>query len=450
MDENVLEKRMERLHIPTGDACNNRCIFCNEYPRKRGSVPTDDLARLQMETYRNNERVIFTHGEPTLNPDLLARIKYAKELGFPYICLVTNGRLLSDKELCHKLVDAGLNDITISLHGHNAEIHDTLTTVKGSFEHSFQAILNFAELRDDYDIDLYLSTVLNKINLPYMYDMLSTFISLDIDKATFKHPRIHGRSLKNFDRVVPALSEMAKAFTDAVEKLSKECPMSIILSLVALFEIPYCLMSGYEMFVQKNEIVLGLDKESTKLTRIESMGNICMRKECSDCVYCAICPGIEVEYIEYFGWNDFKPRREYSPAFQEFLKMPVYVDLRDKIKWQTFPEDEKTNASREIDDSIAVLKSENDLSEDEKANMCFDVGKRYLMLNKPRKALKFLNYTTRHTPTHGGAQLKKAMALIALNKVVPAKRVLRKAERCILDPQSIGELNELKKLLEQV
>ncbi|MEW6202849.1 MAG: radical SAM protein, partial [bacterium] len=413
-------------------------------------VPTDDLVRKQLDTYSNCERVIFTHGEPTLNPDLLERIKYAKKLGFPYICLVTNGRLLSDKELCRKLVEAGLNDITISLHGHIAEIHDTLTTVKGSFEHSFQAVQNFAELRDDYKVDLYISTVLNKINLPYVYDMLSTFISLDIDKATFKHPRIHGRSLKNFDRVVPTLSEIAKAFKDAIDNLSKQHPMSVIISLVTLCGTPYCLMSGYEMFVQRDEIVLGLDKDSTKLTRIESMESICMRKECSECVYITICPGVEVEYIKYFGWDDYKPCEEYSPAFQEFLKMPEYVDLRDKIKWQTFSEDEKANMLREIDDIIAVLRSGNDLSADEKANMCFDVGNKYLMLNKPHKALKFLDYTTKYIPRHRGAQLKKAMALIALNKIVPAKCALREAERCMLDTQSVKELNELKILLEEV
>jgi MoaA/NifB/PqqE/SkfB family radical SAM enzyme len=46
--------------------------------------------------------------------------------GYPKIQTVTNGRMFSYPEFLHRCVDAGLSEITFSINGTNAKIHDAL------------------------------------------------------------------------------------------------------------------------------------------------------------------------------------------------------------------------------------------------------------------------------------------------------------------------------------
>lgn len=65
--------------------------------------------------------------EPTLYHDLPTIIRKGKEAKVPYISLTTNGQLLGSGKvnLC-ELVDCGLNEITISLHGTHKETYENL------------------------------------------------------------------------------------------------------------------------------------------------------------------------------------------------------------------------------------------------------------------------------------------------------------------------------------
>jgi len=42
--------------------------------------------------------------------------------------------MFARKEFCEKVFDAGLDEVTFSLHGHTATIHDYLTATPGSFD----------------------------------------------------------------------------------------------------------------------------------------------------------------------------------------------------------------------------------------------------------------------------------------------------------------------------
>lgn len=74
----------------------------------------------------NIDSILFTGGEPTLNKNLILFVRLAKKLGYKDIGLQTNGRLLSYKNFCIKLMENGINEISISIHGSNKKIHDAM------------------------------------------------------------------------------------------------------------------------------------------------------------------------------------------------------------------------------------------------------------------------------------------------------------------------------------
>jgi radical SAM protein with 4Fe4S-binding SPASM domain len=52
-------------------------------------------------------------GEPLLNPDLPKMIRIAKKVGIPIVRCNTNGTYLSNEEKCRKLLDSGVDILTI-------------------------------------------------------------------------------------------------------------------------------------------------------------------------------------------------------------------------------------------------------------------------------------------------------------------------------------------------
>lgn len=120
--------------FPT-NACNFRCNYCAhslghkamemQYGFDHGTMKleTFQAAADQMAAFPGKAKVLSLtgHGEPLLNRKLPEMIAYAKEKGSASkIEFITNASLLT-RELTHRLVDAGLDCIRISLQGMNAE-----------------------------------------------------------------------------------------------------------------------------------------------------------------------------------------------------------------------------------------------------------------------------------------------------------------------------------------
>lgn len=377
--------RRERLHLPTGDACNNRCVFCMEHPRVKGVTPDRDTALLQLEANRDAGDVIFTAGEPTLNPDLPGLMLRAGELGYAKICLVTNGRRLARREECEKLLDLGLNDICVSIHGPRADVHDAITGAPGSFEQTRAAIMNLSDLRLTRDFAFTLSTVLVKPNLAAFDDMLSVFFSLDADMATFKPPRVFGRSLENFDAVVAPLPAVAAAFKKSVRRFCRLFSTPVMASFVNLSGAPRCLLRGFEMFTGDDEVVLGLPAEGMRPRRIEAMTETAKRAECAKCVHDPVCGGVDVRYIERMGWDAFKPVRTVSAEMKRFESSP-----KPRIRGG----DPGLGAAERAEIAADVARLREEAASGDKlkrAAAACGIASRCLRLNRPRPAL--LHYT---------------------------------------------------------
>ena len=89
--------------------CNFRCPFCHNGDsvlNAQEELNFDDILAYLKTRIGLVDAVVFSGGEPTLEPDLEVKIKKVKELGF-LIKLDTNG---TNPELVKKLLDDGVVD----------------------------------------------------------------------------------------------------------------------------------------------------------------------------------------------------------------------------------------------------------------------------------------------------------------------------------------------------
>lgn len=156
--------------------CNNRCTFCLDSDTHNGEMRAREDVKAQILDGRKKgaTRLILSGGEPTIHPNYIDFIKLGRLAGYSKIQTVTNGRLFGYGFFLKKSLDAGLSEITFSLHGPNAKIHDALVGVPGAFEQESLGLKNaIADGRPVVNVDI----VINKGNVRHLAEMLELFIS---------------------------------------------------------------------------------------------------------------------------------------------------------------------------------------------------------------------------------------------------------------------------------
>lgn len=125
------------------ERCNLHCSFCFADGGKGSDMPYEDVCRALDDMYAKGLRFIhLSGGEPTVHPDLIEIVAYAKKKGFSYIQLNTNGlRLAEDASYARQLLEAGLSCVFLQFDGTNDDI---FTKIRGEalLERKKQAIWN--------------------------------------------------------------------------------------------------------------------------------------------------------------------------------------------------------------------------------------------------------------------------------------------------------------------
>lgn len=121
--ENLFKGKLHQVFMYLIDKCNLSCIHCLYKPHltfqlRRKEIPYNEAKELLQTFYAlGAKKVTFMGGEPTLYEKLPHLIKDAKEIGYSYIRMDTNGtfspKLLENENI--KKID----EITFSLDGYN-------------------------------------------------------------------------------------------------------------------------------------------------------------------------------------------------------------------------------------------------------------------------------------------------------------------------------------------
>ncbi|MDO8603557.1 MAG: radical SAM protein [Candidatus Omnitrophota bacterium] len=144
------------IDIETTSVCNLSCSFCATTFRgsqiKKGFMQLDTAKKIIDEGADNNlYGVKFSlRGEPLLHPEIHRFVEYAKKKGLIDVYFNTNAALLSE-EISKKLIDTGLDRISISFEGHTKEIYERYRVGSG-FEKVVSNIENMQTLKRRYGV----------------------------------------------------------------------------------------------------------------------------------------------------------------------------------------------------------------------------------------------------------------------------------------------------------
>ncbi|AKF03212.1 radical SAM protein [Sandaracinus amylolyticus] len=167
--------RFEDLTVTVDFHCQSACRFCivQEGMNFYKGVPFDVYERAVEDNRRTRRyrRITFTGGEVTLERKLFDYVTVASaSQSFEHIRVQTNGRRLADRSYAKALIGAGVDELFVSLHGHDAATQDFISQRPGSFDEAMRGISNVVEL----GATLITNTVLTTLNQAHLADIVET------------------------------------------------------------------------------------------------------------------------------------------------------------------------------------------------------------------------------------------------------------------------------------
>lgn len=147
------------------------------------NMPLDLIKKIidQTATYFPNSKLGYTFTEPLIYPHLIESLTYANERGL-YTTVTTNA--LTIRQKAEKLVEAGLDEIFISLDG-TAEIHNEIRGNNKSFEKAVEGIGVLKNYPKSPKITIIYA--LTEWNIECMVSFLEFFRNFNIAEVSFMH-----------------------------------------------------------------------------------------------------------------------------------------------------------------------------------------------------------------------------------------------------------------------
>jgi MoaA/NifB/PqqE/SkfB family radical SAM enzyme len=204
MLEDALQIREEAAHekrnwVRLTFDCNDRCVFCLDANAHDGRMRDRDEVKSQILDGRRKgaTRLILSGGEPTIHPHFTDFVRLGRLAGYRKIQTVTNGRLFSYRDFLTRSIDQGLSEITFSLHGPDAKVHDALVGVKGAFDQEVQGLQNAL---DDGRAVVNIDIVVNRANVKHLAEMLERFYAMGVKEFDLLQIVPFGRAFSNEGR----------------------------------------------------------------------------------------------------------------------------------------------------------------------------------------------------------------------------------------------------------
>jgi MoaA/NifB/PqqE/SkfB family radical SAM enzyme len=224
--------------------CNDRCIFCLDSDTHDGRMRDPDEVKAQILEGRRNgaERLILSGGEPTIHPRYVDFIRLGRAAGYARIQTVTNGRMFSYREFLTRCVDAGLGEITFSIHGADAKVHDALVGVKGAYD---EEIAGLRHALDDGRPIVNIDVCVNRANVRHLPAMLEKYYAMGVREFDLLQIIPFGRAYaEGRDTLFYDLNE-ARPWIEKALRFSRRPDVHVWLN-----RFPVEHLEGYEELVQ--------------------------------------------------------------------------------------------------------------------------------------------------------------------------------------------------------
>jgi heme b synthase len=160
----------------TTRSCNLSCIHCRAAAEKgpyEGELDTKEAFEF-LDTVASFSKpvIILTGGEPLMRPDIYELAAYGTKLGLRMV-MATNGTLVDETSI-QKMIDSGIQRMSVSIDGANATSHDNFRRMPGAFDASLKAL----EIAKKAGLEYQINTTITKINLDEIPAILDLTVSL--------------------------------------------------------------------------------------------------------------------------------------------------------------------------------------------------------------------------------------------------------------------------------
>lgn len=271
--------------------CNNHCTFCLDTLAHDGTLRSNLDIKVQIVEGRKQgaTRLILSGGEPTMHPNFLDFVLLGRRAGYRRIQTVTNGRMFAYPEFLQRAAENGLHEITFSLHGPNARIHDALVGVPGAFVEEtagLKAALASGHFIVNVDI------VINKQNVAHLEEMLELFLSWGVREFDLLHIIPFGNAWG------PARESLFYDLEENAEHLRRAFAFSLRPDVhVWLNRFPPEYTEGFEALIQDpyklNDEIRGRREEFDRYVAVGQKLQCREPERCRHCYLEQLCDGLD-------------------------------------------------------------------------------------------------------------------------------------------------------------
>lgn len=290
--DQVHPTRFRDLAVTVDFHCNSACTFCivQEGMNNYRGVPFERFVALTEENRRSQkyDRVIFTGGEVTLEKGLFRFLEHARTSGaYRHVRLQTNGRKLADAAFTQELVAAGVDEFFVSLHGHDAALHDRITQRPGSFDELIRGLEHLAT----HPVRRITNTVIHRTNIGAFTGIVEVAHRHGVSEMEFWNylPMEDHADERNLIAPLPDTMPSLRAALDRCAALG--------LRAVTKY-VPRCLLGAHGAT---------LDNSQPDTIIVESFWNEFPRFAClyeAECEHSEECLGLSHDYVRRFGWEE--------------------------------------------------------------------------------------------------------------------------------------------------
>lgn len=307
---------MKHIEINLWLACNHKCIFCMSWMARNKVLWFE-----KKETIFSEIEQLFSKGytslwflwwEPTLHPDFLDIVLYAKTRGFSHIEVISNGSKFCQKKFLSQAIENGITRISLSLHSlDEKEEAFLLGWIPAALSQKIESIRNIQSFISLWELrrELSINIVVTQKNYKSIKRTILGLLTLGVKSFRLNFVQLEWYSTHHY-------KDVAIRYEEFLPELKEILTLTLYSPQLKInFEaIPWCYSwlnyMNYLKFSEQN-IDRQKDKISTddqdSVTR-EIMSQLSRRKElkiylqkCEHCFLKWECEWIWKRYADYFS-----------------------------------------------------------------------------------------------------------------------------------------------------
>lgn len=222
----VFRRRYLGIYIDPVLGCNYRCQMCYFSDEKIRKARRGRMTEAQID---NTAKALFSRAlklqigcgaEPSIDLNgTMQLVRLGAKYGVPYISMTSNGVLLT-YPILRELVETGLNELTISLHGVHRETYERLMGPTSNYDAFLVLLENIRKIKQQYPkFVVRINYTMNADNVDELSDFDNLFADTHIDVLQLRPIRNLGVSqYQNF-----SLEYISKCLETIVRPLAERC-----------------------------------------------------------------------------------------------------------------------------------------------------------------------------------------------------------------------------------